>query len=352
MSKPTPLAPKKRPSVVRRGAQTQTIDKVAAQVFAAETAKQQEYESRQIPLSQIRLWEEQPRDTKLTLDDIYRGVIETTDKDAKKKETELDSIIGLALSIKELGMLNEPLAYSLPGKAVQLMGGERRTMAVIFGALHTKEVQGVNHSTHYEVEIDDSPDLTVLDSERISVKCYSKKPDDITLEQIGMADNSQRKDVPVADKLSWLLRFNDRKESLGQALTWNELVDTMGLNRSQAFKWLKVVKTREDVWVAKVIALVLADKTSFNKLIDIADAPESEREELFNQWFGQRKPNTKIAKVSLGVSTNMNALKTLILNNVEPESRAFFDSVNWDRPTQVKKAFAAFMAQWEDLHGE
>ncbi len=347
-----PLAPKKRPAIVRRGAQTKTIDNVAAQVLAAETAHQQEYESRQVPLSQINLWETQPRDTKLTLDEIYRGSVDPRDKDAKRKVIELDSIIGLALSIKELGMLNEPLAYSLPGKAVQLMGGERRTMAAIFGALHTKVVHSGNNSTHYEVEIDASPDLDILHSERISVKCYSKKPDDLTLEQIGMADNSQRKSIPVADKLSWLLRFNDRKESLGQTLTWNELVDTMGLNRSQAFKWLKVIKARSDVWVGKVIELVLAEKTSLNKLTDIAEAAEADREELFNRWFGKPNKVTKASTVSLGVATNMGALKTLILKNVGKESQAQFEAVNWEKPREVKKAFAQFLENWEAQHSE
>ena len=344
-----PSIPKKRPTVVRRGVQSKTIDNVAARVLAAETTSQQEYESRHIPLSQINLWETQPRNTKLTLDDIYRGYIELNDDENKKKTTELDSIIGLALSIKELGMLNEPLAYSLPGKRVQLMGGERRMMAAIFGALHTKVDHSRNNTTQYKVEIDQSPNLEALDIERISVKCYSKKPDDLTLEQIGMTDNSQRKEVSVADKLSWLIRFSKRKESLGQVLAWNDLVDTMGLNRSQAFKWLKVVKSSDDIWVGKVIQLVLAEKTSFNKLADIADTPEVDRENLFNSWFGKK---SKKQTVSLGASSNIGALKRLILNNVQKESKAQFESINWEKPSEVKKAFAQFLEIWEEQHCE
>jgi len=342
---------KKRPAIVKRGVQAKTIEKVAAQIQAAETAVQENYESRQVVLSQIKLWEEQPRHTSLTLEDIYQGYINVSDKKFKKKESELESLISLALSIKEFGMLNEPIAYSLPGKTVQLIGGERRTMAAIYSVLHIKTVIGEDHSANNEVNIDKSPDLNLLDYERIAIKCYVKKPDEVTLERIGMTDNSQRKDIQISDKLRWLIKFHKHKESLGQNTKWNDLVETMALNRSQAFKWLKILKTQNDTWVAKVISLVLAEKTSFNRLIEIAETSNDQREELYNRWFVKKIKTPLKSKISLGTSTNFTAIRSLVLNNLDKKEKKKFESVNWENSSEVKRAFADFMVIWEKQNG-
>ncbi|WP_157199148.1 hypothetical protein [Methylomonas koyamae] len=52
----------RKPGLLKRnavGVQPGTISKVAAQIAAAENAKQQEYELRQVPLADIQLWEDQ-----------------------------------------------------------------------------------------------------------------------------------------------------------------------------------------------------------------------------------------------------------------------------------------------------
>ncbi len=342
---------RKRPGLVRRGVQKGTIDKVAAQVSAAENASTQEFEIRQVPLSRIQLWEAQPRTFHLTLDDVYRGFIEESDGSAGKKKDELEAVIGLALSIREFGMLNAPLAYALPGKDVQLLGGQRRTMASIFALFHIRSTLGADDVYRHDVRINKSPDREALESERIAVKVFSRRPDDINIEQIGMMDNAQRSELPIKDKLRWALKYALIKEENKLDVGWRDLVDILGLNRSQAYQWLKVIQERGDKWVAKVIPLVLDESVVFKRLSDIAAADAQDREALYKSWFEKRPTSDKQRRVSLGVSSNLPAIRDLVMSNVSGKAVDEFAEVEWDKPKEVKKAFANFLKYWEESHG-
>jgi hypothetical protein len=341
---------KKKQSPYRLGVQPGTIDKVASQVAAAETTDTDEYEVRYVALANIQLWEDQPRTFHLTLSDIYRGRIEPDDEHVLEKQDELEGITGLAMSIKEFGMLNAPLAYALPGKAVQLMGGQRRTMASIFALFHIRTTMGEDDVPRHDVEICEEPDLTRLESERIELKVFIRKPEDIKQQQIGMADNVQRTELPIADKLRWVIRFADMVETRGREIDWRDLVDTLGLNRSQAYQWVKIVKARDDIWVRKVIEKVLTGETPLNKLTEIAAVEPVHRESMYRMWFDKRPTSDNKPRVSLGVTSNLSALRSLVLENVEETQRHQFDQIDWTKPKEVKKAFAAFLKYWEDTH--
>jgi len=341
----------KRPGLVRRGVRQGTIDKVAAKVTAAENAETQEFEMRQVALSRIKLWEEQPREFYLTLDDIYRGEIDDHDTHAEEKKDELEGIVGLAMSLCAFGMLNAPLAYALPGRDVQLLGGQRRTMASIFALFHIVTTPGSDDMPGQKVEINANPDMEKLDTERISIKVYSRKPDGLKIEEVGMIDNSHRTDLPVTDRLRWALKYADKKESRGLEIKWRDMSDTLGLNRSQAYQWQKVVSSRNDEWVEKVITKVLNSSAPFQKLSDIAAADPSDREALYRIWFEERPTSDKKNRVSLGVSSNLPALRSLILSNVSDQSKEAFINVDWNNPKLVKKAFSDFLKIWEENHG-
>ena len=343
----------KKPGLLKRnrGVQPGTINKVAAQVAAAESAETHEYEQRQVPLTNIHLWDDQPRSFQLTLEDIYRGHIKSDDELVEQKQNELEGIIGLAMSQKAFGILNAPLAYALPGKAVQLMGGQRRTMAAIFAVLHIRTTMGSDDIPKHDIKLSESPDLESLQIERIAIKVFVKKPDELVLESIGIADNVQRTDLPISDKLRWVVKFATQKESKGLDIGWRDLVDTLGLSRSQAYEWLKVVNSRTDIWVEKVIEMVIAGKVPFKKLSDLAAAEESERESLFQSWFEDRPASDRNSRVSLGTTDNLNALRSLVLANVSEQQKAQFEQIDWNKPKEAKKGFTAFLKNWEESHG-
>jgi hypothetical protein len=39
------------------------------------------------------------------------------------------------------------------------------------------------------------------------------------------------------------------------------------------------------------------------------------------------------------------------MSNVTGEQKDLFAEVDWNKPTQVKKAFSEFMNYWESIHG-
>ncbi len=346
------MSAKKRPGViVRKGVKDETIKSVAATMAAAETAVTHEFEHRHVPLANIKLWDDQPRTFHLTLDDIYRGYIEKEDQFLDKKNDELEGIIGLAMSQKEFTILNVPLAYALPGQLVQLIAGQRRTMAAIFALLHIQTTMGSDQIQAHEVIINESPDLEVLKTERISVKVFTKKPDEATIERVGIMDNVQRTDLPVADKLRWLVKYADNEEGKGRTIEWRELVEVLALSRTQSYKWLRIVNNRKDPWVNAVIEMVLAEKTAFNRLKEIASAEEEDRESIYKEWFGKRTPADKKKRVSLGATENLSAIKSLIFANLSDQQKAEFEGFNWESPKDVKRAFSSFMKYWESAHG-
>lgn len=333
------------------GVQAETITKVAAKIAAAESAITQEYEIRQVPLADIQFWDDQPRTFLLKLEDVYRGEILINDALYKEKIEELDGIIALAMSQKEFGILNPPLAYALPGKKVQLMGGQRRTMAAIYALFHLQTSLDEDDNAYHEIIVNSDPDLSCLEKERIAVKVFFKKPNDLTLERLGIVDNVQRTELPIGDKLKWLLKFAEQREGKGGEIRWRDLVDTLGLSRSQAYEWLAVVQSRHNEYVKKIIEKVFLGTATFSRLLEIAKADSALRELMFNKWYGTRPVPDAPAPISLGKTANLNALRTLVLANVEGDIKQRFASIDWGNPKIVKKGFAEFLEYWESKHG-
>ena len=130
----------KKPGILKRkGVSEGTLNKVASQVKTAENAQKDKYQIKAIKLSNIELWENQPRETHLTIEDIVAGEISITSKNKNAKKDELKKIIDLAHSTKELSMLVMPLAYAIVGGKVMLIDGHRRTMAAIYSCLWLAE---------------------------------------------------------------------------------------------------------------------------------------------------------------------------------------------------------------------
>lgn len=342
---------KKRPGLLRKGVAKSTIDNVAAKVQAAQLATTQEYETKSVPLSKIHIWDDQPRTLALTLDDVKRGSILSGDPDYDIKHTELMGIISLALSIREFGMLYQPLAYALPGQEVQLMGGQRRVMASIFSLFHIVEKETDSGETFYDVQESPAPDSSLLETTRIEIKVFSKKPDVLNLERISMADNMQRKGLPIGDRLKWAVNFANIMDELGEVLSWKDLASTLALNRSQAFEWKKIIDNRQDTYIRRAIELVSNETLTLNQLVELAGQSAKKRKALLDSWLNKSPAPDSKRKVSLGTTTNLNALKSLIMANIDASLEREFESVDWGHPSQVKKAFKKFMSYWESVNG-
>ncbi len=339
----------RRPGI-RRGVSKKTIENVAAKMEAADKANTKDYHVTRIPVASIQLWDEQPRDIYLTIDDVIRGWIEKDDPLHTEKEHDLIGIVTLAISIKDTGMNNPPIAYSLPGQRVRLIGGQRRTMAMIYSLFHIASEQLEKGGVSFDSVINETPDLSLLESTLIPVKVFVRKPDPMMIEKIGMADNLHE-GLTLKSKLNWALRITERKEADDQSIHWSELTGTIGVNRSQAFKWVKVLTERSNTWVGKAIDLVKEDKLSFSLLAEIAHAED--KQEVFERNVGKKRPPVDgPRKHSIGVkTTNLGSVKKLIFTNLDKKLHVEFDSVDWSNPTKVKKAFIHFFDLWEQDNG-
>tara|TARA_R110001583_G_scaffold122747_2_gene274014 strand:+ start:4204 stop:5235 length:1032 start_codon:yes stop_codon:yes gene_type:complete len=342
----------KRPTVIKRqlGVKLSTIDMVAAQVAAASSAETAEHEVRRVPLTNINIWDDQPRKILITMDDIYKGIVDFDDSQYDEKMVELESIIGLALSLKEFGMLNPPLAHAMPGRNVQLIGGQRRVMAAIYSVLHIESTIKSGRAQH-DVKVTTPPNLELLENEKIEVKVYKKKPTEDDVERIGIADNAQRNDLPQSDVLRWLITYAKRKELAEEKFRHQDIISILGVNRSRAFELLKLIKHRHLPWVKEGCDKVCSG-IGFTVHIDrIIDAPESERKNVYNHYFGSKPREKKRSKVSLGSTDNLPAIRNLIMANASLELKQQLDKVDWLNPKEVKKAFNDFFESWELTNG-
>jgi len=353
-----------KPGMLKRnkkvGVSDDTVNAVVKTFSEAENAETVAHENKEIALSAIKLWDKQPRNFKLSMDDVIRGSVLEDDDHFTQKEAELEKIMGLALSFQEIGMMNPPVGFDLAGQCVQLIGGQRRTMAKVFSLFHIKEVIEEIGSTAYEVSIDDKAVSNAdhvkerLEQTKIEVKAYKRKPDVITLEKMAMADNTQREDLPITDKLKWAISFAELCEGQGRGYTWQDLADALGLTRSPAFDWKKLLLERSDQWVEKAIGKVLQGKMAIKKAFQIAAANPEKRESKYVELTGSPPEDSsgEVRKISVKTSSSVQALKSLILKNSRTKLKDELANVDWDKPSEVKKAFTVFLEDWEKRYGQ
>ncbi|MBT4195020.1 MAG: hypothetical protein HOE12_11870 [Gammaproteobacteria bacterium] len=349
MSDKSEIKKPRRPGV-RVGVQKKTIDNVGARLEAADKATTEEFLNTQVALSSIILWDDQPRDIYLTLEDVTRGWIKRDDPLIIEKEKDLAGISTLALSIKDTGLNNAPIAYSIPGQKVKLIGGQRRTMAMIYSIYHVVSEILESGELAYDISINQNPDLKLLDVTRIQVKVFTRKPDQMVIEKIGMADNIHE-GLSLTARLNWAIKIAELKENNAQSIHWSDLTGTLGINRAQAFKWIKLLFEKDDKWIKKAIDLVKNGKLSLSKLFDIAYSKD--KENTFYSVTGQKRlPIDGQKKISVGAKiTNLSAVKKLIYANISNKYSSEFEDVDWNNPAKVKKAFIRFFELWEKSNG-
>lgn len=325
---------KKKPALLkRRGVSEGTLNKVASQVRSAENAQKNKYQIKEIKLSDIELWDSQPRKVHLTISDIIKGDVGKKDENRSAKLEELKKIVDLANSTKELTMLVMPLAYALPGGKVRLIDGQRRTMAAIYSCLWLVE------------DNERKGEVGRLNEVSMTLKVYPKKPSALILEKIGMASNALREEISLENKLAWVIRHADDAEEAGEPLTGHGLAQVLGMKKSQSFEWMSIIRSRKDPWVAKTIAKTEQKTAKFNQLIKVAKAEKSERRSVFDKLFNSPVPdNTKQIKIG---NCNAKAIKSLLIKTSSAKTKKEIKALDLDSPTDLKKAFQIFLDNWE-----
>jgi ParB family chromosome partitioning protein len=131
-----------------------------------------------IPLRKMELDPENPRDLVLTFEDLYNG-IDKADKDYIRKVNEKNSLLSLANSIKEQGIINPVVVYKF-GDKYRLIAGERRTLASI-----------------------------ISNKSEVQAKILDAKPTELKISLLQWMENVERKDLSLWERLSNLEKIID-----------------------------------------------------------------------------------------------------------------------------------------------
>jgi hypothetical protein len=346
-------AEKKRPGLLFKrslGVKSETIVNLASKVSEAESAKLKETEYRHVTFADIQFWDMQPRKLNLTIDDIFRGEVLSSDEKYPVKKKELDEIIKLAISIKLQDILKPLLVSAKPGKTVLLLGGQRRVMASVFALFHLQDLK-TDEDNGIEVIINQEPDFSILDSKLFPANVILQKLDTLTMLKLAGADNGGQVNLNIPEKLNLLIRIADESEANGKKLPWHDLTSTIQVSRSQAFEWLKIVDHRTDPIVKQVIFKVSEENVPINRLFEIVNTQPEERSKMFETWFGKSQEKDIQPNVSLGKTNNLQAIRSLVLANSEGDIYDRLESLDWENPKMAKKGFEEFLKYWVSKHG-
>lgn len=190
----------------------------------------------QIPLEQIELDPENPRELSLTLTDAKIGVNDS-DPDSKRKQKELESLESLVNSIKAEGLLQPILTYKTNGK-YRVIAGERRTLA-----------------------------STIAGQERILARIFASKPDAVKLGVMKWVENIERKDLSLFERLSnveQVIKYY-LKASNNSKITATHLSELLFCSIVQASRYLNIINSKSE----ELKNLIRSNKLSNIKIADL-----------------------------------------------------------------------------------
>ena len=154
-----------------------------------------------LPLSRIELDPHNPRKLHFDLEDARTG-IKTSDKDYIIKNEELKSLLELAETIKNSGIINPIVAYKINDK-YRIVAGERRCLASLLAG---------------KTEID--------------ARIFNDKPKGFSLKLVQWIENTAREDLSLSERIGNIVEIYEeyKKENPEVILTTGLLQEMTGLS--------------------------------------------------------------------------------------------------------------------------
>lgn len=279
---------------------------------------------RTVPIEDVAPDPDNIRQVRITMEDLRNP-------DAIQDEgvqAEALGIIELSKTVKADGQIQPGVGYQESGERIWLISGERRWWAMRLAGL-------------------DKMDLMV----------FAGRPQNAA--RIQLIENMQRRDVSLAGMLRGLERVLNEQGKAGKAVsTGTELIDLIGMNRSEAFRWWAVLTGPQDVRDA--IAAERIDSISLARDVAKIESEDERRQVLtadsvvkaLQDW--QKRQNDRGSQrtgqggrkrqtVSLGRVKSTSVVRRLLEGSGTSIDLA---EVDWDDPTAVTRAWRAVL---EDL---
>lgn len=290
-----------------------------------------------ISLSSIETDPSNPRKLLITQDELLSGNLDVGILSDNKKEEYLQ-LANLAESIKAQGLIHPIIAYK-HGDKYRVVAGERRTLASLMAGLA-----------------------------KIEARVFKDKPTLIDLKLVQWAENMNREDLTLKDRLLNIQQIGDAINKTGEPkkITTTLLADLIKISKAQASAYLSVMNGYADVreLIDDGVITSLDKALALNKIQNgherndaiqacINGSTLSELKALAPKVNHDLKKHqkklktTKNDKINLG-STNQPAILELIVNAVLtiPKFTAFsgdFKNVDWSNTKVANRVFKQFV---------
>ena len=300
-----------------------------------------------INLKKIELDPENPRDLLLTFEDLFDG-IDKNDKDYNRKVAEKNSLLTMANSIEEQGIINPVVVYKYSDK-YRLIAGERRTLASI-----------------------------IAGKASIQAKILDAKPDELKISLLQWMENVERKDLTLWERLRNLDKiissYAASKSLQADQLTATDVGRLLGCSLPHAMNYFAVIKADKNVKEliranklknlekAAVIATIRSDTLQRNaieeclagatlkklKAISIQDKPRKVVPQRASETRGRQA-----LSINLGSTRHKPVAKLIIdaiLNHEKTlHIRQHFADVNWADYKSINSAFKQLLKTLEKI---
>jgi ParB family transcriptional regulator, chromosome partitioning protein len=196
-----------------------------------------------IPLSRIEVDPDNPRQMKITQDDV-KGGVKTGDPDSEKKNEELEKIKELSNSILKSGLIN-PITVYKDGQIYRIVAGERRYLATLLAG-----------------------------RAEIESRIFDQKPTILELKLVQWYENTAREDLSLyerVDNVVELIRVFKGANNV-EKVTATDLKSLTGLSLQQASCYVNVISGPPDVLDAVKTGLINSlDKASLLAAVENSD---------------------------------------------------------------------------------
>lgn len=214
-----------------------------------------------VPVSNIELDPENPRDLLISKYDVMHGIAETdSSSDLKKKE--IDSLSSLAHSISIKGLINPIWIYKF-GSNYRLLVGERRMLATILAGI-----------------------------EQIPAKIMEEKPVEYDLRLLQWIENIEREDLTLWEKIVNLKQIISAKKARNPEMNINATVikKILGCSLPHAMNYLAVLSAPEKI-------LKEVENGKINSIEKIALLSNASKMPIFDNVFAKCLQGTSIKRM-------------------------------------------------------
>lgn len=167
-----------------------------------------------LPVSQVELDADNPRELTLTLKDVLQGIL-PSDPEFYKKSQDKESLVSMAHSIEQEGLINPILVYKA-GNKYRLLAGERRTLATVLAG-----------------------------KESIQARVLDKKPSPYRLSLLQWIENIEREDLSLHERLRNLEKiiqaFASQNQISFDSVTATQISKIIGCSVQHAMNYKSVL---------------------------------------------------------------------------------------------------------------